>query len=74
MRASGHDNLAVFWREKWIQPEAMDTNDRRSALLLAIDLKIPSEGGATAIERDWPAPIDAFSDEDASKLEISIAS
>lgn len=53
--------------------EAMALSDRRSALLAAIGLKTPAEGGATAIEREWPEPIDAFSDQDASGLEISIS-
>ncbi|MFV8557891.1 SIR2 family NAD-dependent protein deacylase [Sulfitobacter sp. SBS6] len=53
--------------------EAMNSTHRQDALITAVDLKTPSEGGATAIERDWPEPIDAFSDEDASGLEISIS-
>jgi hypothetical protein len=53
--------------------EAMDQADKSGALLAAIALKTPSEGGAVAIERDWPEPIDAFSDQDASDLKISIA-
>ncbi len=53
--------------------EAMDLAGRRSALQAAIGLRIPAEGGAVATERDWPEPIDAFSDQDASDLEISIA-
>lgn len=53
--------------------EAMDLTHRQSALLATIGLKTPSEDGATAVERDWPEPIDAFSDEDADDLEISIA-
>lgn len=53
--------------------EAMVLADRSSALLAAIDLKTPAKGGAEVIERDWPEPIDAFSDQDANGLEISIA-
>ncbi len=53
--------------------EAMALADKRSALLAAIGFKTPAEGGAVAIERDWPEPIDAFSDQDASDLEISVA-
>lgn len=53
--------------------EAMSQADRSRALLAAISLKTPDEGGAVAIERDWPEPIDAFSDQDASGLEISFA-
>lgn len=53
--------------------EAMDQTDKSSALLAAITLKTPTEGGAAARERDWPEPIDAFSDQDASDLKISNA-
>lgn len=53
--------------------EAMNLTHRQSALIATIGLKTPSEGGATAIERNWPEPIDAFSVEDAGDLEISIA-
>lgn len=53
--------------------EAMDRTDKSSALLAAIALETPTEGGAVAIERDWPEPIDAFSDQDASDLKISTA-
>lgn len=53
--------------------EAMDRADKSGALLAAIALKTPTEGGAAAIERDWPEPIDAFSDQDASDLIISHA-
>lgn len=51
--------------------EAMDLADRRSALLSVIVLKTPTEGGARGKERNWPEPIDAFSDEDARNLKIS---
>ncbi|SMD13055.1 SIR2 family NAD-dependent protein deacylase [Primorskyibacter flagellatus] len=53
--------------------EAMESADKSSALLAAIGLKTPAEGGAVATERDWPEPIDAFSDQDANDLKISIA-
>jgi hypothetical protein len=53
--------------------EAMNLTHRQSALIATIGLRTPSEGGATASVRDWPEPIDAFSDEDAGDLEISIA-
>lgn len=53
--------------------EAMDQADKSDALLAAIALRTPSEGSVAAIERDWPEPIDAFSDQDASNLKISIA-
>ena len=53
--------------------EAMDQADKSCALLAAIALKTPAEGGAAAIERDWPEPIDAFTEQDASDLKISIA-
>ncbi|WP_177193768.1 SIR2 family NAD-dependent protein deacylase [Roseovarius lutimaris] len=53
--------------------EAMALAEKSSALLAAIGLKTPGEGGAVATERDWPEPIDAFSDQNASDLEISTA-
>ncbi len=51
--------------------EAMDRADKSGALQALIALKTPIESGAVAIERDWPEPIDAFSDQDASDLTIS---
>ena len=53
--------------------EALDQADKSDALLAAIAFNTPSEGGADALAHNWPEPIDAFSDQDASDLEISNA-
>lgn len=51
--------------------EAMRAPERQVALELALDLKLPVEAHAKAIERDWPELIESFSAEDVHHFEVS---
>lgn len=51
--------------------EVMDEKSRQTALHLALELKLPSEGKATGNERDWPELIDDFTSGDLRELTIS---
>lgn len=51
--------------------EVMGDDNRQTALHLALELKLPSEGKATGIERDWPELIDDFTSDDLRELTVS---
>lgn len=51
--------------------EVMSDDNRQTALHLALEFKLPSEGKATGIERDWPELIDDFTPDDLRNLSIS---
>lgn len=51
--------------------EAMEADERRKAMQLALHMKTPGEAGAKAAEREWPEVFDGFSEADAQTLDIS---
>lgn len=51
--------------------EVMGGEDRQTALYLALELRLPLEGKATGIERDWPELIDDFRSDDLCDLTVS---
>lgn len=51
--------------------EVMGDGNRQTALHLALELKLPLEGKATGIERDWPELIDNFPSDDLCDLTVS---
>ncbi|WRH64371.1 MAG: SIR2 family protein [Fuscovulum sp.] len=51
--------------------EAMDAGNRQTALQLALEFKLPSEGKATGVEDDWPELIDDFTFNDLCSLTVS---
>lgn len=51
--------------------EAMGHPERQVALGLALDLMLPIEANAKAIERDWPELAESFSAEDLQHFQVS---
>lgn len=51
--------------------EAMEADERRKAMQLALHMKTPGEAGVKGIEREWPEVFDGFSEADAQTLDIS---
>lgn len=51
--------------------DAMEPDERLKAMDLALHMKMPTEAGAQAIERDWPELFDHFAKDDALKFSIS---
>ena len=53
--------------------EALSGDDRQTAIMLSLNLKLPSEARAGGVERDWPELIDEFSAAEISAFTVDSA-